>query len=140
MVRFALRRPYTIAALVILVCLLGVLAALRMPTDIFPEINIPVVSVVWTYSGMSAPEIQNRILALHERQLREAGTPQSANPDVARELLPYERQQLSSESQTVLRLAPPIEGALPDVFAKPLPLPGGPRPGVEPMAPPVVCG
>src|SRR5579864_5291821 len=68
-VRFALKRPYTVAAVVILVCLLGVLAALRMPTDIFPEINIPVVSVVWTYNGMSAPEIQNRILALHERQL-----------------------------------------------------------------------
>jgi multidrug efflux pump subunit AcrB len=40
-----------------------------MPTDIFPEIDIPVVSVVWTYNGMSAPEIQNRILALHERQM-----------------------------------------------------------------------
>ena len=64
-----LKRPYTVAALVILVCLLGIGAALRMPTDIFPEINIPVVSVVWTYNGMSAPDIENRILALHERQL-----------------------------------------------------------------------
>jgi multidrug efflux pump subunit AcrB len=68
-VRFALNRPYTVAAIVILVCLLGVGAALRMPTDIFPEINIPVVSVVWTYNGMSPDEMQNRILALHERQL-----------------------------------------------------------------------
>jgi len=67
--RFALSRPYTVAAVVILVCLLGVGAALRMPTDIFPEINIPVVSVVWTYNGMSPDEMQNRILALHERQL-----------------------------------------------------------------------
>ncbi len=40
-----------------------------MPIDIFPEINIPVVSVVWTYNGMSATDIQNRILSLHERQL-----------------------------------------------------------------------
>ena len=40
-----------------------------MPTDIFPEINIPVVSVVWTYNGMSADEIQNRILVMHERQM-----------------------------------------------------------------------
>jgi multidrug efflux pump subunit AcrB len=40
-----------------------------MPTDIFPEIDIPVVSVVWTYNGMSASDIQNRIVALHERQL-----------------------------------------------------------------------
>ena len=69
LVRFALRKPYTVASAVILVCLLGVLAAMRMPTDIFPEINIPVVSVVWTYNGMSPDEMQRRILALHERQL-----------------------------------------------------------------------
>jgi multidrug efflux pump subunit AcrB len=68
-VSFALKRPYTIIAVLILVCLLGVGAALRMPTDIFPEINIPVVSVVWTYNGMSPQDIQNRILVLHERQL-----------------------------------------------------------------------
>ena len=68
-VAYVLRRPYTVAAALILVCLLGAGAALRMPVDIFPEINIPVVSVVWTYSGMSAQDIQNRILTLHERQL-----------------------------------------------------------------------
>jgi multidrug efflux pump subunit AcrB len=68
-VRFALNRPYTIVAALILICLLGVGAALRMPTDIFPEINIPVVSVVWTYAGMSAQDIQNRIVVLHERQM-----------------------------------------------------------------------
>jgi len=66
---FSLRRPYTIFALIVLVCLLAAGAVTRMATDIFPEINIPVVSVVWTYNGMSAPEIQNRIVALHERQL-----------------------------------------------------------------------
>jgi multidrug efflux pump subunit AcrB len=55
--------------MLILICLLGLGAALRMPIDIFPEINIPVVSVVWTYNGMSATEIQNRILSLHERQM-----------------------------------------------------------------------
>src|SRR5579863_5006827 len=66
---FALRRPYTIISLLILVCLLGAGAFLRMPTDIFPEIDIPVVSVVWTYNGMSAEDMQNRILQLHERQL-----------------------------------------------------------------------
>src|SRR5579864_430084 len=66
---FALKRPYTIIASLILICLMGVGAALRMPVDIFPEIDIPVVSVVWTYSGMSAQDIQNRILTLHERQL-----------------------------------------------------------------------
>ena len=45
---FALRRPYTIIASLILVCLMGIGAGLRMPVDIFPEIDIPVVSVVWT--------------------------------------------------------------------------------------------
>src|ERR1700688_324123 len=69
LVRFVLSHPFTVAALLILVCLLGVGAALRMPVDIFPEINIPVVSVVWTYSGMSATDVQNRILSLHERQM-----------------------------------------------------------------------
>src|SRR5450755_2523919 len=69
LVRFVLKHPYTVAAMLILVCLLGIGAALRMPIDIFPEINIPVVSVVWTYSGMSATDIQNRILSLHQRQM-----------------------------------------------------------------------
>ena len=64
-----LKRPYTVVAVLILVCLLGIGEGLRMPVDIFPEIDIPVVSVVWTYSGMSAEDIQNRILTLHERQI-----------------------------------------------------------------------
>src|SRR6202165_740784 len=66
---FSLRRPYTIVASLILVCLMGIGAGLRMPVDIFPEIDIPVVSVVWTYQGMSAPDIRDRILTLHQRQL-----------------------------------------------------------------------
>src|SRR5579871_6889930 len=64
-----LKRPYTVIAALILICILGAGAITRMPVDIFPEINIPVVSVVWTYNGMSAQDIQNRILTLHERQL-----------------------------------------------------------------------
>src|SRR6202522_168431 len=68
-VEMALKRPYTVMAVLILVFILGVGAALRMPVDIFPEIDIPVVSVVWTYNGMSAEDMQNRILQLHERQL-----------------------------------------------------------------------
>jgi multidrug efflux pump subunit AcrB len=68
-VRYALKKPYTVMSLVILFSLLGILAALRMPIDIFPEIDIPVVSVVWTYNGMAADEIQNRILVKHERQM-----------------------------------------------------------------------
>ena len=68
-VRYVLGKPYTVAAILILVSLLGIGEGLRMPVDIFPSIDIPVVSVVWTYAGMSAPDIQNRILTLHERQL-----------------------------------------------------------------------
>jgi multidrug efflux pump subunit AcrB len=68
-VELALKRPYTVVAMLILISLMGVGAALRMPVDIFPEIDIPVVAVVWTYNGMSAEDIQNRILTLHERQL-----------------------------------------------------------------------
>lgn len=68
-VETALKRPYTVVAVLILITLMGIGAALRMPVDIFPEIDIPVVAVVWTYNGMSANDIQNRILTLHERQL-----------------------------------------------------------------------
>jgi multidrug efflux pump subunit AcrB len=65
----ALKRPYTVMAMLILITLMGIGAALRMPIDIFPEIDIPVVAVVWTYNGMSAQDMQNRILTLHQRQL-----------------------------------------------------------------------
>src|ERR1700687_2439971 len=68
-VEFALKRPYTVVATLLLICLVGAGAALRMPIDIFPEIDIPVVAVVWTYNGMSAQDIQNRILTLHQRQI-----------------------------------------------------------------------
>src|SRR5215468_11221513 len=67
--QYVLKRPYTVVAVLILIGLLGLGEALRMPIDIFPEIDIPVVSVVWTYNGMSAQDMQNRILTLHERQL-----------------------------------------------------------------------
>src|ERR1700722_18705444 len=68
-VEIALKRPYTVVASLILITLMGFGAALRMPIDIFPEIDIPVVAVVWTYNGMSARDIQNHILTLHERQI-----------------------------------------------------------------------
>jgi multidrug efflux pump subunit AcrB len=69
LVQYVLKRPYTVVALLILIGLLGLGEGLRMPVDIFPEIDIPVVSVVWTYNGMDAQDIQNRILTLHERQM-----------------------------------------------------------------------
>nr|MDA8253434.1 efflux RND transporter permease subunit [Rhodospirillales bacterium] len=51
-VSVALRRPYTFIVLAVLILIFGVLAAVRTPTDIFPNIGIPVVSVVWTYNGL----------------------------------------------------------------------------------------
>jgi multidrug efflux pump subunit AcrB len=69
LVRYVLKHPYTVAAVLILVGLLGIGAALRMPVDIFPKMDIPVCSVVWTYAGMDAQDIQNRILTFHERQM-----------------------------------------------------------------------
>src|SRR5271154_7269094 len=68
-VHYILRHPYTVVSVLLLISLLGIGAGLRMPVDIFPEIDIPVVSVVWTYNGMNAQDIQNRILTLHERQM-----------------------------------------------------------------------
>jgi multidrug efflux pump subunit AcrB len=78
----ALKRPYTVAATVILICIMGIGAALRMPIDIFPEIDIPVVSVVWTHAGMSAPDIRDRILTLHERRLASLADDISRKPRV----------------------------------------------------------
>jgi multidrug efflux pump subunit AcrB len=69
LVQYVLKRPYTVVAVLILIALLGIGEALRMPVDIFPEMDIPVVSVVWTYAGMNAQDIQNRILTFHERQM-----------------------------------------------------------------------
>ena len=66
-VKLALDRPYTFVVAALLVLILGVLAMLRTPTDIFPNINIPVVSVVWSYSGLPPEEIQHRIVTNFER-------------------------------------------------------------------------
>lgn len=60
-VRLALNRPYSIAVMALLILILGVLAIFRTPTDIFPNINIPVVNVVWTYKGLSTEEMDKLI-------------------------------------------------------------------------------
>ncbi|HEX6464535.1 MAG TPA: efflux RND transporter permease subunit [Vicinamibacterales bacterium] len=68
-VRIALNRPYTFVVLAIAILFVGPLVIARTPTDIFPNINIPVVTVVWNYSGMSADELSNRIVSGFERGL-----------------------------------------------------------------------
>src|SRR6202163_3712839 len=60
-VRFALRFPHTFYVLAALILFLGVTAIRTMPTDIFPEINIPVVTVIWSYTGLSTPEMEQRV-------------------------------------------------------------------------------
>ena len=66
-VRLALRRPYTFVVMSMLIVLLGVVTILRMPTDIFPDIDIPVISVVWNYQGLSPEEMEKRIVSNAER-------------------------------------------------------------------------
>src|ERR1700727_3860026 len=65
----ALRRPYTFVVLALLIAIFGVRAALLTPTDIFPNINIPVVSVVWTYTGLLPNDMSGRVIYYYERTL-----------------------------------------------------------------------
>src|SRR5213080_2466865 len=68
-VRLALRRTYTFVVVALLIAVLGAVSIYRMSTDIFPSIDIPVVSVVWQYFGMPADEIETRIVLINERIL-----------------------------------------------------------------------
>ena len=68
-VRLALRRPYTFFVLAILIVIFGPLAALNTPTDIFPDIKIPVIAVVWTYRGLPPDDMSGRVIYYYERQL-----------------------------------------------------------------------
>ncbi len=68
-VRLALSRPYTFVVMAILILIFGALSAIRTPTDIFPNIGIPVISVVWSYTGLPPDDMSNRILSGYERSL-----------------------------------------------------------------------
>ena len=68
-VQLALRRPYTFIVLALLVLIVGPLTILRTPVDIFPNINIPVVSVIWRYTGLSSEEMEGRMIAPFERAM-----------------------------------------------------------------------
>jgi multidrug efflux pump subunit AcrB len=68
-VRIALTRPYTFVVMAILVLIFGALSALRTPTDIFPNIGIPVISAVWSYTGLAPDDMSGRIVAPYERAL-----------------------------------------------------------------------
>jgi len=119
-VRLALRRPYTFVVMSLMIVLLGGLAIVRMPTDIFPEINIPIVNVIWSYTGISAEDMAKRIATVSERGLTttvndiEHMESQSVNgtsvlriffhPDARIEAA---LAQISASTQSVLRVLPP---------------------------------
>jgi multidrug efflux pump subunit AcrB len=119
-VQTALRRPYTFIVLAFFITIFGSLAALRTPTDIFPNIDIPVISVVWTYNGLSPNDMSGRIIFYYERTLTsQVGDIQhiesqslnsygvvkiffQKNVNVAAALA-----QVTAASQTVLKFLPP---------------------------------
>jgi len=68
-VRVALRRPYTFVVLAVLIAILGTAAIVDMPVDIFPYIDIPVVSIVLNYSGLSPEEMEKRMVTSYERSM-----------------------------------------------------------------------
>src|ERR1700748_3021456 len=68
-VQVALKRPYTFIVLAFFIAIFGSLAAVRTPTDIFPNINIPVVSVVWNYTGLLPNDMSGRVIYYYERFL-----------------------------------------------------------------------
>ena len=119
-VQTALRRPYTFVVLAFLIAIFGGLSAVRTPTDIFPNINIPVISVVWTYNGLLPNDMSSRVIYYYERTLTsqvgdiEHIESQSLNSygvvkiffqknvNIAAALA-----QVTAASQTVLKLLPP---------------------------------
>src|ERR1700720_2412313 len=68
-VRLALRRPYTFIVMAVLILIFGTASALRTPTDIFPNINIPVISVVFSFTGLPADDMAGRVVTFYERSL-----------------------------------------------------------------------
>ena len=119
-VQIALRRPYTFVVFSFLIAIFGVLAALRTPTDIFPNINIPVVSVVWTYTGLLPNDMSGRVIYFYERYLTaqvgdiEHIESQSLNSYGVVKIF-FQKganvrtalAQVTAASQTVLKLLPP---------------------------------
>jgi multidrug efflux pump subunit AcrB len=68
-VKLALSRPYTFAVMALLIVILGAVSIVAMPTDIFPDIDIPVVSVIWNYGGMSPDDMEKRVITSFERAI-----------------------------------------------------------------------
>src|SRR6202035_2392202 len=69
LVRIALQRPYTFVVMALLILIIGPLAALKTPTDIFPDIKVPVIGVAWSFPGLSPDEMAGRVISPYERVL-----------------------------------------------------------------------
>src|ERR1035437_2258785 len=119
-VRLALRRPYTIAVMALFIVFMGILSMSRMIADIFPTIDIPVVMVVWSYGGLSAQEMERRVILISERAY---STGVNGIEHIESESIPgiglmkiYFQPgsevggaiaQISATSETILRILPP---------------------------------
>jgi multidrug efflux pump subunit AcrB len=126
-IRIALNRPYTFIVLALLILILSPVMILRTPTDIFPSINIPVVAVAWTYTGLSPEEMEGRITTVYERILTTTvdniehieSTTVNGTAIVKIYLQPSAsidraNAQITAVSQTILRQLPP--GSLPPLI------------------------
>src|SRR5271156_6042541 len=126
-VRVALNRPYTFIVLALLILILSPMVILRTPTDIFPNINIPVIAVAWTYTGLSPEETEGRITTVYERVLTTTvdniehieSTTVNGTAIVKIYLQPSAsidraNAQITAVSQTILRQLPP--GSLPPLI------------------------
>src|SRR3984885_7207861 len=128
-VKLALRRPYTFVVVSISILLLGITAIKTMPIDIFPYIDIPVVSVIWTYGGLSPDEMEKRVVTIFERamtttvnDIEHIESQSYSGVAVVRVYLqPHARvdlamSQISAMSQSILRGMPP--GIFPPAILK----------------------
>src|SRR5437867_12246622 len=119
-VRLALRRPYTFTVMAILVVLMGIVTITRMATDIFPKIDIPVVSVIWSFPGVAPEEMEKRFVTVTERAMTttvndiEHIESQSYNGVSVIKVFFHEGAkveagvaQITSITQTLLRIMPP---------------------------------
>jgi len=119
-VKLALRRPYTIAVMAILLVVMGVLSASRMVVDILPAIDIPVVAVVWNYPGLSAEDMERRVVIISERAYSStvdgiARIESQSIPGIGLLEIYFQPDadiggaiaQISSVSSTILRITPP---------------------------------
>src|SRR6202041_1038732 len=126
-VKVAIERPYTFIVLALLILILAPVAILNTPTDIFPNINIPVVAVAWTYTGMNPEELEGRLTTVYEKILTalvdniEHIESTTVNGTVVVKIflqptasVDRANAQITAASQTILRQLPP--GTLPPLI------------------------